>query len=102
MWVAASTTGGATPASMASFHRSTHRHQRSPGRRPGNPHSGLGVDRSFPRARTWQFCLPKSRRRKVESVFLQPSDGSKLQELFYTDPDAGSNPSRFYRAFQFP
>jgi hypothetical protein len=22
--------------------------------------------------------------------------------LFYTDPDAGSLPTRFYRAFQFP
>jgi hypothetical protein len=22
--------------------------------------------------------------------------------LFYTDPDAGSYPGRFYRAFQFP
>ena len=22
--------------------------------------------------------------------------------LFYTDPDAGTSPTRFYRAFQFP
>jgi hypothetical protein len=22
--------------------------------------------------------------------------------LFYTDPDAGNSPTRFYRAFQFP
>ena len=50
MCVASRMTGGATPASSASFHRSAHRHQRSPGRRPGKPKCGTGVDRSFPRA----------------------------------------------------
>ena len=36
----ASTTGGATPAALASAHRLAHRHQRSPGRRPGEPELG--------------------------------------------------------------
>jgi hypothetical protein len=47
--VASRTTGGATPDWSASRQRSTQRHQRSPGLRPGKPHSGLGVDRSLPR-----------------------------------------------------
>ena len=42
-WVAASTTGGATPARCACAHRLAHRHQRSPGRSPGKPNSGRGV-----------------------------------------------------------
>ena len=41
--VAASTTGGATPAASASRQRPTHRHQRSPARRPGK--APLGVRR---------------------------------------------------------
>ena len=32
-------------------------------------------------------------------VFTNTTPTSRL---FYTDPDAGSFPSRFYRAFQFP
>ena len=36
----ASATLGAAPASQASFQRSAHRHQRSPGRRPAKPYSG--------------------------------------------------------------
>jgi nicotinate-nucleotide pyrophosphorylase (carboxylating) len=35
-WVAARTTGGATPSARASCQRAAHRHQRSPGFRPGN------------------------------------------------------------------
>jgi hypothetical protein len=46
--VAASTTGGATPAALASSHRGRQRHHRSPGSSPGNPRSGRGVTRSFP------------------------------------------------------
>jgi hypothetical protein len=34
---------------VASCHRGAQRHQRSPAFRPGNPKSGIGVDRSFPR-----------------------------------------------------
>ena len=48
-WVLASTTFGAMPASSASTQRAAQRHQRSPGRRPGKPNSGRGVDRSLPR-----------------------------------------------------
>ncbi len=40
-WVADSTTGGATPASKACIQRAAHRHQRSPGSRPGKPGWGL-------------------------------------------------------------
>ena len=47
--VASRTTGGATPASSASFQRSATTHQRSPGRSPGNIHCGCGVTRSLPR-----------------------------------------------------
>mgnify|MGYP003349576250 CR=1 FL=1 len=38
----------ATPASYASSQRPAQRHQRSPGRSPGNPKSGCGVERSLP------------------------------------------------------
>ena len=47
-WVADKITGGATPASSASFHRLAHKHQRSPGFRPGKLNAGTGVLRSFP------------------------------------------------------
>lgn len=50
-WVASRSTGGATPASSASFQRVTHRHHRSPGSSPGKSHSGCGVTRSLPCAR---------------------------------------------------
>ena len=40
--VAASTTGGATPASKASCQRGAHRHHWSPGCSPSNPNSGCG------------------------------------------------------------
>src|SRR5258708_38851715 len=49
-WVARSTTRGAIAASTASRQRGAHRHQRSPGLRPGKPEPGIGVDRSLPRA----------------------------------------------------
>ena len=55
MWVASSTTGGATPASKASFQRAAQRHHRSPGFKPGKSKAGLAVIRSFPRtAREFQ------------------------------------------------
>ena len=41
-------TFGAPPASYASFHRETQRHQESPGLSPGKLYSGLGVVKSFP------------------------------------------------------
>lgn len=47
--VASRNTGGATPASSASFQREAQRHQRSPGVRPGNEYWGAGVMRSLPR-----------------------------------------------------
>ena len=34
----------------ASCHRGAHRHHRSPGRSPGKPNCGCGVERSFPAA----------------------------------------------------
>jgi hypothetical protein len=46
--VARGATRGAIPASSASFQRAAHRHQRSPGCRPGKPISGSGVLRSLP------------------------------------------------------
>src|SRR4029453_641737 len=47
--VARKTTRGAWFASNASCQRGAHRHQRSPGLRPGKPSSGTGVERSLPR-----------------------------------------------------
>ncbi len=47
--VARRTTRGAWPASNASCQRDAHKHQRSPGFRPGKPNSGIGVERSLPR-----------------------------------------------------
>lgn len=50
--VAESSTGGATSTSSASSLRMIHRHQRCPGFRPGNPHSGTGwIDRCHKRLR---------------------------------------------------
>jgi hypothetical protein len=40
---------GAWSASSASRQRSAHKHQRSPGLRPGKPNCGIGVERSLPR-----------------------------------------------------
>jgi hypothetical protein len=48
--VAARTTGGAHPASNASRHRVTHKHQRSPLSSPGKSNSATGVLRSLPAA----------------------------------------------------
>src|SRR4029079_9788863 len=50
-FVAARTTGDATPASKASRQVAAQTHHRSPGLRPENPDSGTGVIRSLPRLR---------------------------------------------------
>ena len=47
-WVAASTTGAATPSWYDWSQRAATTHQRSPGRRPAKSYSGLGVTRSLP------------------------------------------------------
>jgi len=47
--VARRTTRGAWLASNASCQRDAHKHQRSPGFRPGKPSSGIGVERLLPR-----------------------------------------------------
>ena len=47
LFVASMNTFGAFPAFLASFHLNTHKHQWSPGFRPGNQ-SPTGVERSFP------------------------------------------------------
>ena len=39
---------GAQPASIASRQRGAHKHQRSPGLRPGKPNWGIGDERSLP------------------------------------------------------
>ena len=40
--------GRATPRRNASFQRVAQRHHLSPGFKPGKPHSGCGVTKSFP------------------------------------------------------
>ena len=49
-FVEASTTGAGTPSPYACSQRSATTHHRSPGLRPGKPHSGRGVVRSLPTA----------------------------------------------------
>src|ERR1051326_4498120 len=76
-WVARSTTRGGWPASNASCQRGAHRHQRSPGLRPGKPNSGTGVDRSLPRD------LENSRKEAVittHTVWLPKSSRPVLQQ----------------------
>ena len=78
-WVAESITGQATPSSAASFHVWAQTHHLSPGERPGNPCSDIGVIRSLPWERansrnpleTMQqtVCKPRS----LRSVLQQPS-----------------------------
>ena len=46
--VASRITGGAQPSSDASSHLLAHKHQRSPGSKPGKLNSGLGVIKSLP------------------------------------------------------
>ena len=79
LWVRLRNTRGAISFSCASSHRAAQRHQRSPGCKPGNPNSGLGVERSLPRdrensrnsrvSRTHTVCDPKS----SSLVLQQPS-----------------------------
>ena len=47
-FVAASTTGAATPSAWARSQFGAVTHHRSPGTRPGNRYWGMGVERSFP------------------------------------------------------
>ena len=78
-WVHSRITGGARPASRASFQRFTHKHQRSPALSPANRHCGRGVTRSLPRSKekskkAWVMraqtrCEPVS----LGSVSQQPS-----------------------------
>ena len=62
--VARRTTRGAWPASNASCQRDAHKHQRSPGFRPGKPNWGIGVERSLPRdlekSRNARASMPNS------------------------------------------
>ena len=88
--VASRSTGGAQPSSSACFHLFAQRHHLSPGFRPGNRISGLGVVRSLPAlalnvrnassTTTHTVWVPRS----LESVLQQPSlnhpvSGSSLQ-----------------------
>lgn len=58
-WQEARRIGGARLAARASVQRVAHKHQRSPGLRPGNWNSGRGVLRSLPR------CFEKERNSAV-------------------------------------
>ena len=76
-WVARKITRGAWFASRASCQRAAHRHQRSPGLRPGKPNSGSGVERSLPRD------LENSRNAEVittQTVWLPISSRPVLQQ----------------------
>lgn len=101
-WVDSSTTGGALPASKASFQREAQRHQRSPGLKPGKSNSGRGVERSLPRdfekARnssvTWAqtTCTPTSPR----PVRQQPS--RKKPVIGRVEHGSSTPPSTFLRS----
>ncbi len=87
-FVADRTTVGAHPAWRASSQREAHRHQRSPGFNPGNPNSGRGVDRSFPRVRV------NSRNASVtmaQTVCEPRSIGPVSQQPFRKTPVTGSS-----------
>src|SRR6516165_6254052 len=87
-WVARSTTRGAWPASNASCQRGAQRHQRSPGLRPGNPNSGIGVERSLPRdlenARNGAVIT-------VQTVWLPKSSREVSQQPSRKNPVIGLN-----------
>jgi hypothetical protein len=68
--VARKTTRGAWFASNASCHRGAHKHQRSPGLRPGKPSSGTGVERSLPRDFENRETRLSSRRRPCDCQHL--------------------------------
>ena len=57
---------GAQPSSSASNHREAHKHQPSPGLRPGKSYSGLGVVKSLP------LDLENSKNSFVKFVGLGP------------------------------
>ena len=85
--VAPSTTSGATPASCASSQRDAHRHQRSPGFTPSKPHSGRGVERSFPAAR---LNARNSSVITAQTVWLPRSSGPVAQHASRKKPVSGS------------
>jgi hypothetical protein len=68
--VARKTTRGAWFASNASCQRGAHKHQRSPGFRPGKPSSGMGVERSLPRDLKNRERRLSSRRRPCDCQHL--------------------------------
>src|SRR5262249_41818135 len=81
--VARNTPRGGSPASSASCQRGAHRHQRSPGLRPGKPNSGIGVERSFPRD------LENARKSAVmtaQTVWLPKSSSPVLQQPSRKNP----------------
>ena len=87
--VADKMTGGATPASMASFQRLAQRHQWLPGFSPGNPDSGTGVLRSLP------AVLEKAKNSAVISAQITcfpRSSGSVSHVPFLNQPAIGSHP----------
>src|ERR1019366_3023955 len=85
-WVARKTTRGAWLASNASCQRGAHKHQRSPGFRPGKPNCGTGVERSLP-------CdLEKPRNAEVittQTVWLPTSSRPVLQQPSRSNPVMG-------------
>src|SRR5690242_7671351 len=84
--VAARRTGGAQPDSCASSQRAAHTHQRSPGRRPGKPSSGCGVERSFPALR---LKLRNSSVTIEQTVWLPTSSGPVAQQPSRKKPVSG-------------
>ena len=88
-WVAASNTGGATPARCACAHRLAHKHQRSPGRNPGKPNSGRGVTRSLP---TPTLNRRNSSVTTAQTVCTPASSASVSQQPSRRNPVIGSVP----------
>ena len=84
--VARSTTRGAEPASNASCQRGAQRHHLSPALSPGNPYSGIGVDRSFPRDRE---NVRNSSVMTVHTVWLPTSSAPVSQHPFRKKPVIG-------------
>ena len=78
--------GARSPHSSASRQRGAHKHQRSPGLRPGKPNWGIGVERSLPED------LENSRNAAVmtaQTVWLPRSSGLVLQQPSRKNPDLG-------------
>jgi len=86
--VARSTTRGAEPASNASCQRGAQRHHLSPALSPGNPYSGIGVERSFPRDRE---NARNSSVMTVHTVWLPTSSAPVSQHPLRKKPVIGSD-----------